>query len=89
MGDTGAAKAYRADRVAPDHLPVCPECGNLCGKVEKWSPCCGRWLRAIGPNATELHVHAMLNRAAQSSRVPRMQSAPKGEDVQAARERED
>lgn len=46
--------ARSSDRVKPDHLPVCPVCGDLCEHDATVCPECGRALLVESPGADVL-----------------------------------
>jgi hypothetical protein len=57
--DTAALRAQRGEMAAPDHLPSCPRCGNLCGDGGKWCAECGTWLLLDGPRSSDLRSRTM------------------------------
>jgi ribosomal protein L32 len=64
--DSAANRAKRHDHVMPDHYPVCPSCGNLCGRLARICADCGVSLMATPGD---------LRDAAANGRMHRMPSA--------------
>ena len=84
-GLTASEKISRQlERATPDHLPTCPHCGNLCGRLATKCADCGC---ALYPPHVTLQLATEVGSASMARR--RRIAAQVREDAKAARERGD